>query len=109
MAMLKIEISSTIQVPPPFTETDTKDRIMGHPTDESGTPPKRDELQWPALDKLSPGSIKGNLQRTMSTIMKEWEKTITPPPSDLEDPVKSMGEQATNERALQDELVMMSR
>jgi hypothetical protein len=58
---------------------------------------------------LSPGNIKGNLQRTMSTIMKEWEKTITPPASDLEDPMKSTEEKLLNDKSIQDELVMMSR
>lgn len=43
---------------------------------EEGTPSKlHDEIQWPALDKLTPG----NLKRTVSTIMKEWEKSLTPP------------------------------
>jgi len=92
---------------PPFTKTDAN-RIMGQSTDESSTPPKRDELQWPVLENLSPGNIKGNLQRTMSTIMKEWEKTITPPASDLEDPMKSTEENSLNDKSIQEKLVMMS-
>jgi hypothetical protein len=79
---------------------------MGQSTDESSTPPKRDELQWPVLENLSPGNIKGNLQRTMSTIMKEWEKTITPPASDLEDPMKSTEENSLNDKSIQEKLVM---
>ncbi|RAL66435.1 hypothetical protein DID88_006126 [Monilinia fructigena] len=35
----------------------------------------RDEIQWPALDQLKPG----NLKKTVSTIMQEWEKSLTPP------------------------------
>jgi hypothetical protein len=92
---------------PPFTKTDAN-RIMGQSTDESSTPPKSDELQWPVLENLSPGNIKGNLQRTMSTIMKEWEKTITPPASDLEDPMKSTEENSLNDKSIQEKLVMMS-
>ena len=37
---------------------------------------KRNSIQWPDLVKLSPG----NLKRTASHLMKEWEKTLTPPP-----------------------------
>lgn len=93
---------------PPFTKTD-EGRIVGHSSDGSSTPSKRDEIQWPALDKLSPSNLKGNLQRTMSTIMKEWEKSITPPPGDHEDLMKSTEEKNQNDTATQDELVMMSR
>jgi hypothetical protein len=93
---------------PSFIKTD-RNRIMEQSTDGSSTPSKRDEIQWPALDKLSPGNIKGNLQRTMSTIMKEWEKSITPPPGDHEDPMKSVEKKTSNDTATQDELVMMSR
>jgi hypothetical protein len=82
---------------------------MGQSTDGSSTPSKRDEIQWPALEKLSPGNIKGNLQRTMSTIMKEWEKSITPPPGDHEDPMQSRDEKKQNDTTTQDDLVMMSR
>ena len=35
---------------------------------------KRDDIPWPALQKLSPG----NLKRTASTLMHEWEKSLTP-------------------------------
>jgi hypothetical protein len=83
---------------------------MDQSTDGSSTPSKREDIQWPALDKLSPGNIKGNLQRTMSTIMKEWEKTLTPPPEDRKDPLSiASGEKAIHDVATQDELVLMSR
>ena len=38
---------------------------------------KRDPIPWPALHKLAPG----NLKRTASNLMSEWEKSVTPPPS----------------------------
>jgi hypothetical protein len=38
--------------------------------------PKRNSIPWPDLVKLSPG----NLKRTASHLMKEWEKNLTPPP-----------------------------
>jgi hypothetical protein len=41
--------------------------------------------------------------------MKEWEKSITPPPGDHEDLMKSTEEKNQNDTATQDELVMMSR
>ncbi|KAI9658594.1 MAG: hypothetical protein M1821_002154 [Bathelium mastoideum] len=37
---------------------------------------KRDPIPWPALQKLTPG----NLKRTASNLMSEWEKSLTPPP-----------------------------
>jgi hypothetical protein len=46
----------------------------------------------------------------MSTIMKEWEKSITPPPGDREDPMtNATKEKASLSTATQDELVLMSR
>ncbi|KAF2647823.1 hypothetical protein K491DRAFT_613960 [Lophiostoma macrostomum CBS 122681] len=47
------------------------------PADEA-TPrdSKRNSIPWPDLVKLSPG----NLKRTASHLMKEWEKNLTPPP-----------------------------
>ena len=85
-------------------------RIIGQSTDE-GTPSKqqRDEIQWPALDKLSPGNLKGNLQRTMSTIMKEWEKSITPPPGHREDSINAVTSKEPSGSSTQDEVLMMFR
>lgn len=37
---------------------------------------KRNSMPWPDLVKLSPN----NLKRTASHLMKEWEKSLTPPP-----------------------------
>ena len=37
---------------------------------------KRDAIPWPALQKLAPG----NLKKTASNLMSEWEKSLTPPP-----------------------------
>ena len=37
----------------------------------------RKEIPWPALTKLSPA----NLKRTASTLMGEWEESLTPPTS----------------------------
>ncbi|KAF2734313.1 hypothetical protein EJ04DRAFT_512563 [Polyplosphaeria fusca] len=44
--------------------------------DEAFRDPKRSSIPWPDLVKLSPS----NLKRTASTLMKEWEKNLTPPP-----------------------------
>jgi hypothetical protein len=94
---------------PPFIKVNNH-RIIGQSTDE-GTPSKqqRDEIQWPALDKLSPGNLKGNLQRTMSTIMKEWEKSITPPPGHRDDPMNAAISKESSDSSTQDEVLMMSR
>ena len=63
-------------------------------TDETGTPSTREEIQWPALENLKPG----NLKRTVSTIMKEWEKSLTPPPPERKDPLsKSLVKNAAAE------------
>ena len=59
----------------------TKRRIVDQSADEASAPSKSEEIQWPALDKLTPG----NLKRTVSTIMKEWERTITPPADECHD------------------------
>ncbi|KAH6665626.1 hypothetical protein B0J14DRAFT_492102 [Halenospora varia] len=50
-------------------------KIAGESSGGADTPSKREPLQWPALDNLTPT----NLKRTMSSMMKEWEKTLTPP------------------------------
>jgi hypothetical protein len=84
---------------------------MDQSIDDSDSPQKGD-IQWPALEKLSPGNIKGNLQRTMSTIMKEWEKSVTPPPGDgdHEDPMSNATEEKVSRNtATQDDLILMSR
>jgi hypothetical protein len=83
--------------------------------DGASTPlAKVGEIPWPALEKLSPSNLKGNLQRTMSTLMKEWEKSITPP---LETQTEhSEKESSTTKKSqqlvdisTQDDVVMMSR
>lgn len=83
-------------------------RIIGQTSDEVSTPSKRTEIQWPALESLnlSPGALRGNLQRTMSTIMKEWEKTVASPTEERTDgmPTGSAAEPSTPE-----EVAMMSR
>ncbi|KUJ17389.1 uncharacterized protein LY89DRAFT_584699 [Mollisia scopiformis] len=105
--------STTLSEPDPATPSshNTEDRNVKIMPNETDTPSKRDdEIQWPALDKLSPGAIKGNLQRTMSTIMKEWEKSITPPPERKEDPLAKAGkEERTDSASNHDDLVLMSR
>jgi hypothetical protein len=53
-------------------------RIVEQSTDESSTPSKRDEIQWPALDKLTPS----HLRRTMSLMIQDWEKSLTPSPEE---------------------------
>ncbi|RDW88251.1 hypothetical protein BP6252_00283 [Coleophoma cylindrospora] len=45
---------------------------------ETPPPSKKDEIPWPDLKTLTPS----HLQRTVSTLMKEWEKSLTPPPED---------------------------
>lgn len=42
--------------------------------------PSKDALPWPALKKFRPGS----LQRTASNLMKEWERSLTPPAEEAE-------------------------
>ena len=39
---------------------------------------KRDSIPWPNLEKLTPS----NLKRTASHLMKEWEKSLSPPASE---------------------------
>ncbi len=93
---------------PPFIKSDNN-RIMGQ-SDESSTPSKRDSIQWPALDKLTATNLRGGLQRTMSTIMTEWEKSITPPPEDRKDPISThAGSHESGDSIIQDQVVMMSR
>jgi hypothetical protein len=41
---------------------------------------QRESIQWPDLEQLAPG----NLKRTVSTLMKEWEKSLTPPLEELD-------------------------
>lgn len=51
----------------------------------------REDLQWPALDKLTPG----NLKRTVSTIMQEWEKSLTPSPDVRPNPLSRANSSVT--------------
>ncbi|KAI6714145.1 hypothetical protein JHW43_003366 [Diplocarpon mali] len=87
---------------PPFIRTDTA-RIIQR--DQETTPPKRIDIQWPALDNLSPNALKGNLQRTMSTLMKEWEKTLQSPTEELVGEIPSGSNPETN---TPEEVAMMS-
>jgi hypothetical protein len=48
----------------------------GPADDTTSRSSKRNSIPWPDLVKLSPG----NLKRTASHLMKEWEKNLTPPP-----------------------------
>lgn len=52
--------------------------IIDASNDGMNTPSRREEIPWPALDKLTPG----NLRRTVTTIMKDWEQSLTPPPEE---------------------------
>ncbi|KAG0646466.1 hypothetical protein D0Z07_7514 [Hyphodiscus hymeniophilus] len=65
--------------------------IVDQSADHS-TPPKREEIQWPALDKLTPSHLK----RTMSSMMKDWEKSLTPPSEELGDPINGDRERSTS-------------
>ena len=56
--------------------------------------PKREEISWPALNNLTPD----NLKRTASAIMKEWERTLTPPLEKQGTEMSSNGSKATNEQ-----------
>ncbi len=94
-------------------------RIRNQSLDGAETPSKtpREDIPWPALDRLSPGNIK----KTMSSIMQEWEKSLSPPPGNRTNSLPVLapdGESANAKEALetaeatrstQDELVMMSR
>ncbi|RDL40924.1 Uncharacterized protein BP5553_00903 [Venustampulla echinocandica] len=55
--------------------------IVDASNDGMSTPSRREEMPWPALDKLTPG----NLRRTVTTIMNDWEKSLTPPPEESND------------------------
>jgi hypothetical protein len=50
---------------------------------EIGSSKNHDELPWPVLKPFSPG----NLKKTAENLMREWEKSLTPPPDDREDPI----------------------
>lgn len=49
-------------------------RIVDQSTEEAITLSPDEEIPWPALENLSPS----NLKRTVSTLMKEWEKSLSP-------------------------------
>jgi hypothetical protein len=54
----------------------TDDR--SRPTPRTSTSSKRNSIPWPDLENLTPN----NLKRTASHLMKEWEKSLTPSPSE---------------------------
>jgi hypothetical protein len=64
-------------------------RILDHATEESGPASSRDEIPWPALENLTPT----NLKRTVSTMMKEWEKSLTPA-EERQDPISADSDSA---------------
>ncbi|KAH6707496.1 hypothetical protein BKA61DRAFT_615231 [Leptodontidium sp. MPI-SDFR-AT-0119] len=101
--------STTVSNPatPSNGNDDENVKIIGQPADELNTPTKRTDIQWPALDNLnlSPGALKGNLQRTMSTIMKEWEKTTNTLKEDQSDQILTGSEAESST----EEVAMMSR
>ncbi|KAG9244732.1 hypothetical protein BJ878DRAFT_55644 [Calycina marina] len=71
-------------------------KILDQLADGPFTPSKRaEEIQWPALDKLAPG----NLRRTVSTLMQEWEKSLTPPPGN-QSPEKTDQERSISQMPL---------
>ncbi|KAF4626574.1 hypothetical protein G7Y89_g11586 [Cudoniella acicularis] len=70
-------------------------KIAGETSDGTNTPSKRDEIQWPALDKLTPT----NLKQTMSSMMKEWEKSIAPPLEEQKDRLMQWTVTSTTEEA----------
>ncbi|RFU33444.1 hypothetical protein B7463_g2866, partial [Scytalidium lignicola] len=43
------------------------------------------EITWPGLDQLTPGHLK----RTVTTLMSEWEKALTPPASTEQSPSRT--------------------
>jgi hypothetical protein len=67
-------------------------KAKGESTPAMGTP-KREEIPWPALNNLTPS----NLKRTASAIMKEWEKSITPPPENRNDPMSASQQNSQND------------
>lgn len=87
---------------PPFIPIDNNRIKTG---DEPSTPSKRDSIQWPALDKLTATNLRGGLQRTMSTIMTEWEKSITPP-GERADPMSGDSDESTSNSQIQDQILM---
>jgi hypothetical protein len=82
-------------------------RIIGQSNNGgASTPSKREDLQWPALEKLTPG----NLKRTVSTIMQEWEKSLTPPPGERPTPLESeQDREDRKQKAQEEEALLMSR
>ncbi|KAH8805924.1 hypothetical protein F5884DRAFT_801112 [Xylogone sp. PMI_703] len=46
------------------------------------TASQKDEISWPGLDQFTPGQLK----RTVTTLMSEWEKALTPPASTQQSP-----------------------
>ncbi|KAI9651097.1 hypothetical protein NHQ30_001134 [Ciborinia camelliae] len=68
--------SSTLSAPVTPENMSGEDEVnILDPNHPSDSPSKRDEIPWPALDQLTPG----NLKKTVSSMMKEWEKSFTPP------------------------------
>ena len=52
----------------------------------------RGDIPWPALTKLTPGSLK----RTASTLMSEWERSLASKIDDEADPLASLA--STNDK-----------
>ncbi|KAJ5050840.1 uncharacterized protein L3040_002709 [Drepanopeziza brunnea f. sp. 'multigermtubi'] len=105
--------SSTVSNPATPSNGNNADenvQIIGQNADGVSTPTIRTDIQWPALDNLSPGALKGNLQRTMSTIMKEWEKSIQMPvPAEERAAGVPTGSDAPPAASTTEDVAMMSR
>lgn len=63
------------------------------PTNHRTSIQDRDDIPWPALTKLTPGSLK----RTASTLMSEWERSLAPKIHDEADLLATLA--STNVRA----------
>lgn len=58
------------------------------------SPTSKDGIPWPALDTL----YAGNLKKTATAIMKEWERSLTPTPSERVDPIdKSSSDRSSSQ------------
>lgn len=86
----KNSLSSPYHIPLRKYHSSSSDAQAQRSTPKSATSSifskNREDIPWPALTKLSPG----NLKRTASTLIIEWERSLAPPtPADELVPVAS--------------------
>ncbi|CAD6500248.1 BgTH12-07429 [Blumeria graminis f. sp. triticale] len=106
---------SSPATPPDSGCLDRDLKIVGRSSEDSVASQRRDHIPWHGFEKLSPANLKGNLQKTMLTFMKDWETNAMPSPETRNDPTSTHSMRArvqssdSEHISTQEDVILMSR